>query len=117
MSNKINEQFEKFASLNNEAFAPFRAFGDVAAETFEKLARQNYAVLGDYVEFAVNQAKLPANAKDFNEFVGQQIDANRAFGEKIAARAEEYAEIVRTAQDKTQEVTAEVQEKAVKKAA
>lgn len=112
--NKLNEQFEKYATFQAEAFAPFRAFGDVAAETFEKLARENYQVLGDYVDFAVNQAQLPANAKDFNEYIGKQIDVNRAFGEKLAARAEEYAAIVRRAQDRAQEVTVEVQEKAVK---
>lgn len=114
---KLNEQFEKYATFQAEAFAPFRAFNDVAADTFEKLARQNYAVLGDYVEFAVDQAKLPVNVKDFNEYVGKQIDVNRTFGEKLAARAEEYADIVRTAQDKAQEVTTQATEKAVKKAA
>ena len=114
---KMNEQFEKYVTFQTEAFAPFRAFNDLAAETFEKLARENYAVLGDCVEFAVNQAKLPADVKDFNEYVGKQFDANRAFGEKLAERVEEYAEIVRKAQDKVQEATVEVQEKAVKKAA
>jgi len=114
---KMNKQFEQYATFQTEAFAPFRAFNDLAAETFEKLARENYAVLGDYVEFAVNQAKLPADVKDFNEYVGKQFDANRAFGEKLAGRVEEYAEIVRNAQDQAQEATVEAQEKAIKKAA
>jgi hypothetical protein len=101
----INEQFAKIAAIQAEATEPFKAFGSLAAETFEKLARQNYAVLGDYVEFAVAQAKLPGQVKDGNDYVGRQIESTRSFGETIAARFQEFATIARTAQDQAQEAT------------
>ena len=99
----INEQFEKFAAFQKEAYEPVKAFTGIAAETFEKLARQNYAVFGDYVDFAIEQAYLPTRAKDANEFFGKQAETNRAFGEKLVARFQEYTEIARAAQDKAQE--------------
>jgi hypothetical protein len=94
-----NDQFQQIVDFQREAFEPFRAFTNVAAQTFERLARQNYAVLGDYVEFVVEQAKLPTQIADLNDYVGKQIAHTRAFGEKLAKRTQEYAEIARTAQD------------------
>lgn len=98
MTNQI-EQFQKYVEFQREAFEPFRAFTDIAAQTFERLARQNYAVLGDYIEFAVEQVKLPAQVADLNDYVGKQVAFTRAFGEKLAKRTQEYAEIARTAQE------------------
>ena len=113
----INEQFAKFTAFQADAIAPFTTFGGVAAETFEKLARQNYAVIGDYVEFAVNQAKLPADIKDVNDLVGRQIESTRDFSEKLTARFQEYAAIARTAQNEAQDATAKTTKKAAAKKA
>lgn len=95
------EPFKPFVDFQREALEPFRAFTTVAAQTFERLARQNYAVLGDYIEFAVEQAKLPTQASDVNDYLGRQMTQTRAFGEKLAARTQEYAEIARAAQEAT----------------
>jgi shikimate 5-dehydrogenase len=111
MSN-YSDQFQKYVNLQRDAFEPFRAFTGVAAQTFERLARQNYAVLGDYVEFAVEQAKLPTQVSDFNDYVGKQIAHTRAFGEKVAKRAQQYADIARSAQDAATVVATEKRKKA-----
>jgi phasin family protein len=108
------DPFKPFVDFQREAFEPIRAFTTVAAQTFERLARQNYAVLGDYVEFAVDQAKLPIQASDVNDYLGKQMAHTRAFGEKLAKRTHEYAEIARAAQEAT---TAAVGEKAAPKKA
>jgi hypothetical protein len=110
-----NEQIQKYIDFQREAFEPFRAFGDVAAQTFERIARQNYAVLGDYIEFAVDQAKLPTQVADVNDYIGKQMAHTRAFGEKLARRSQEYAEIARAAQDAAAVVVAD--KRAQKKAA
>lgn len=110
-----NEQIQKYIDFQREAFEPFRAFGDVAAQTFERIARQNYAVLGDYIEFAVDQAKLPSQVADVNDYLGKQMAHTRAFGEKLARRSQEYAEIARAAQDATAVVVTD--KRAQKKAA
>ena len=115
--NTVYEQFEKFAAMQAEAIEPFKAIGGVAAETFAQFSRQNYAVLGDYVEFAVDQAKLPTQAADPKDYLGKQLEATRAFGEKLAVRAQEYATIVRTAQDQAQDVATKTTKSVAKKAA
>jgi hypothetical protein len=108
------DSFQQIVDFQREAFEPFRAFTTIASQTFERLARQNYALLGDCMEFAVAQAKLPTQVKDLNEYVGQQITQTRAFGETLAKRTHEYAEIARTAQDAT---VAATDKRAPKKAA
>ena len=100
----INEQFEQYINLQKEAFEPVRAFGGVAADTFERFARQNYALLGDYVEYAVGQARLPGQVKDYNDYVGKQIAFTRDFTEKLASRVQEYVNIARESQQEAQEV-------------
>lgn len=102
----LNDQFQKYIEFQREAFEPIRAFGGIAAETFERIARQNLAVLGDYVDFAVEQVKLPTQSADLNDYVGKQIERSRAFGEQLVKRAQEYADIARSAQEKTQAVAA-----------
>ncbi len=110
-----NEQFQKYIDTQREAFEPFRAYGDVAAQAFERVVRQNYAVLGDFIEFAVEQTKLPTQVADLNDYVRQQMAGTRSFGEKLAKRTQEYAEIARTAQDAASHVVTE--KRAQKKAA
>ncbi|MFQ5610209.1 MAG: phasin family protein, partial [Woeseiaceae bacterium] len=100
----FNEQFERYADLQSEAFAPMRAFGGVAAHTFELVARQNYAVVGDCIDFAVDQARLAGEVQDLNDYIGQQISRSRVFGEKLAQRAQEYATIATTTQQEAAEV-------------
>jgi hypothetical protein len=101
-----SEQIQKYQEFQNEILEPMRAFGGIAIEAFERFTRQNYAVLGDYIEFAVEQAKLPSQVNDVNAYLGQQMAHTRAFGEKLARRAQEYAEIAQSAQLRTQDATA-----------
>jgi len=111
----INEQFQQYADLQQQAFEPMRAFGGVAADTFERLTRYNYEVLGDCIEFAVGQAKVAGDAQDLNDLVGQQVARSRVFGEKMAQRAQEYASIAGATQQEATEV-AQAQVEKVKKA-
>ena len=112
----FNEQFNKYLDFQAQAYEPLRAFGGAAAETFEKLSRQNYAVLGDCVDFAVEQAKLPGNVADASEYVGKQIEATREFSERLADRVQGYVAIARAAQARNEEVAA-TQVKATRKKA
>jgi phasin family protein len=112
-----NDQIQQMVDFQQQAFEPFRAFTTVAAQTFERLARQNYAVLGDYIEFAVEQAKLPTQVTDANDFMGKQMAHTRAFGEKLVKRTQEYAEIARTAQEAAAVAVAADKRPAAKKAA
>ena len=111
----INETFQQYADMQKQLFEPARAFGGVAADTFERVTRQGYEVLGDCIEFAVGQAKLAGEAKDVNDLVAQQIARSRVFGEKMAQRAQEYASIASATQKEATEV-AQAQAEKVKAA-
>lgn len=100
----INDQFAQYADLQKQAFEPVRAFTGVAAQAFERVARQNYQVLGDCIDFAVEQAKFAGQTQDLNEFVGQQIARNRVFSEKMALRVQEYASIASASQKEATEI-------------
>lgn len=100
----FNEQFESFADLQKQAFEPARAFGAIAADAFERFARQNYAMIGDCMEFAVDQAKLAGAADDMNDYLARQVARNRVFGEKLAERAQEFTAIATDTQKATTEI-------------
>lgn len=98
------DSFETFADFQKQAFEPARRFGGVAIATFETVARKNYALLGDVVEFAVEQAKLPTESDDAKDLFERQLATARAFGEQLTARAGEYAEIAKGLQASAQAV-------------
>jgi phasin family protein len=97
-----NDPFTQFLGFQKEALEPIRAANVVAADAFERLSRQNYAVIGDYVNFFVEQARLPAKTTDINEYLTQQMEHARAFGEQLVRRSQEYVEIAGAFQAKAQ---------------
>lgn len=101
----VNEQINQFWSFQKEALEPMRAFNGIAADAFERVSRQNYAVLGDMLNFAVEQARLPAKASDASELFARQMEYTRAFGEQLARRTQEYLDIAGTFQAKAAQVT------------
>lgn len=113
----VNDQFQKYVASQTEALEPVRAFNSIAVETFERIARQNYAVLGDYLNFAVDQARVTTKATDVNEYFARQLESTRAFGEQLVRRSQEYLEIASAATSKAQVTAISTAEKAAKKAA
>jgi hypothetical protein len=92
-------------NFQKEALEPMRAANDMAAEAFERLTRQNYAVLGDYINFAVEQARLPTQTADYSQYLAWQMEHSRRFGEKLVRRSQEYVEMMSAFQAKAQAAT------------
>jgi phasin family protein len=113
----MNDQIQKMIDLQKEALEPMRAYTTVAAEAFERVSRQNYAVLGDFINFAISQVQLPARTADPTEYFAKQADAVRAFSEQLTRRTQEYMEIASAVTSKTQATVAAATEKATRKAA
>ena len=105
-------QFPNVFAFQKEALEPLRAFNGVAVDAFERLSQQNHAVLGDYINFAVDQARLPTNIANYGEFLARQIESTRAFGEQLVRRTQEYVEIAGSVQAKAQATVAASQNKA-----
>ena len=84
------------------------------------LARQNQAVFGDCIDFAVDQANRTVNATDANDYFSQQVETIREFGEQMSERAQQYADITRLTGEKVKQagpVVVPAKEKGAKKAA
>ena len=105
-------QFPNIPGFQKEALEPLRAVNGVAVEAFERLAQQNYAVLGDCINFAVNQARLPTTVANYGEFLTRQMEFTHAFGEQLARRTQEYVDIAGSVQAKAQATVAPSQSKA-----
>lgn len=94
-----NERMQQYFEGQRAAFEPYRGYTELAVQAWERLARQNYALLGDYLDFAVDSAQLAARATDVQDYVGKRNAGTQAFGEKLASHAREYTEIVRSTRD------------------
>ncbi len=86
----VNEQFAEMQKKSLESLEPLQNMNAVAAEAFERIARKNYDLMGDLVDYAVAQVKTPANATNVQEAYEQQVAETKAFAEKVNARASEY---------------------------
>jgi Phasin protein len=95
------ENFEKMAELQKQGFEPVRNFAEYYVEAFETVARKNYAVAGDILEFAVVQVKLPVNFAEPKEFFERQINSTREFAELMTNRVNEYVELGKELNEKT----------------
>lgn len=96
------DPMQAFIGFQKEALEPIRAANGMAADAFERLSRQNYAVLGDVLNFAVAQARLPTSVADYTDYLAKQMEHTRAFGEQLVRRSQEYVEITSAIQAKAQ---------------
>jgi hypothetical protein len=62
----------------------------VAAEAFERIARKNYDLMGDLVDYAVAQVKMPAGETNLQDVYEQRVAETKAFADKVNERAAEY---------------------------
>ena len=62
-------------------------------KTLERLARYQFAVAGDYLDWSLSHAKASVEPKSVADLVGKQTALNTTFGDKLRARAEEFTQI------------------------
>ena len=89
----VNKQFAEMQKKTLKSLEPMQNMNAVAAEAFERIARKNYELMGDLVDYAVAQVKTPANTTDLQEIYEQRVAETKAFSEKVNARAAEYVEL------------------------
>ncbi|MFK7993196.1 MAG: phasin family protein [Granulosicoccus sp.] len=86
----VNEQFAEMQKKTMESLEPIQNLNTVAAQAFERIARKNYDLMGDLVDYAVTQVKLPAGEADVQQVYEQRVADTKAFAEKVNERAAEY---------------------------
>lgn len=89
----VNEQFAEMQKKTLEGFEPMQNMNNVAAQAFERIARKNYDLMGDLVDYAVAQAKVPEGDLDVQKLYEQRVTDTKAFADKVNARAAEYVEL------------------------
>jgi len=94
----FSEQMESFTRMQQAAFEPMRQFNQIAVDAFEKLARQNYNVVGDVIDYSVKQARTPLESENVSDVLGVQLNNTREFSEQLARRASEYGDLAKEMQ-------------------
>lgn len=91
--NDLSQKLDSITTLTTQGLQPVRKFAASVVDASEELARQNYAVAGDLMEFAVAQARLPLSVSDPKALIEAQVSEARAFADLMSERVAEYAEL------------------------
>lgn len=106
----MNEQMKAFADMQSKSLEPMRVFSSLAADAGEKLMRQNHALMGDFLEFAVKQTQtqMPLSLENVSDATAAQLADATAFGKLLGERASEYQEMASEMSQKAQEAAEEL---------
>jgi hypothetical protein len=80
------------------AFAPLLNAQHEGLKAFERMARYQYAVAGDYMEWTLAQAQAFVAAKSPVEFAAKQAELGSKIGEQLRGRVQELTTITRESQ-------------------
>ena len=95
----FSQQWEELAQMQRKAFEPMQNLNAVAFNAVERVTRHNYAVLGDFVDYAVAQAdiaktSLTTDVTSPKGMVEAQMAQTEQFADKLRSRTAEYLELV-----------------------
>jgi len=87
----INQTFDfsAFMDASKKAFAPAVKLNELSASAFERIARQQYAFVGEMLEFSLKQLQLASTARDFNDLTSRQIELSTQFAERATQRSQD----------------------------
>ena len=91
VTDNMNEQFKQMVDVHSGAFEPVRTFAGITADAVEQIARKNYAVIGDVLEYSTKQAHLPLSSENLTDVTSGQVAEATAFIELMRSRATDYA--------------------------
>ena len=89
----FTENLEKLADMQKLGLEPVRNFSEFTVDTVEKLARKNYAIYGDILNYAISQARLSIDISEPKELFERQVAAGKEFAELLTQRANEYVDL------------------------
>lgn len=78
--------------------APFARASEVSAKTFEKIARYNYELAGDWLNLGIAQLHAATQSKDVPELMKKQAELANAYVEKQTQRSQDFLKIATEAQ-------------------
>jgi phasin family protein len=97
MSNTTAEM-NSFIENTRKMTAPFTRATEVSARTFEKLARYQYEVAGDWLNLSIAQLHAATQSKDVPELMKKQAELTNHYFEKQTQRSQDFLKIATDAQ-------------------
>jgi phasin family protein len=82
-----------YLELTRRAFAPAARLNELAARNIERLARFQYEIAGDWMQFGLEQMQAAVGAKDVGTLLARQAEIANQFAEKAARRQQDLAKI------------------------
>jgi phasin family protein len=87
-----------YTDFAKRTFAPATRFNEAVVANVERLARFQYELTGDLMQFGLDQLHATVNAKDLPTLLGKQREIAAKFTEKASSRQQALAEIVSESQ-------------------
>jgi hypothetical protein len=100
-----------------ESFSSVQKAQEQGLKAVERFARFQYAVAGDYLDAGIAQAQATLVAKTPADLISKQTELTTHLGEKLRARAQEFATIASEVQGSVTSFATDTATKATKKAA
>jgi phasin family protein len=85
--------FNAFVDAGKKAFAPAVKLNELSTAAFERIARQQYAFVGEMLEFSLKQLQLASSARDFNDLTSRQIELSTQFAERATQRSQDLIKL------------------------
>ena len=81
--------FNAFVDAGKKAWAPAVKLNELSLAGIERIARQQYAFAGEWLEFSLQQLQLASTARDLNELTARQIELSTQFAERATQRTQD----------------------------
>jgi hypothetical protein len=85
----LNTLFDSY----RDALAPVFRAQQEGLKSVERLARYQFAVAGDFLEWSLSQAKASVGPKSPADLLSEHTALNTQFSEKLRARGDEFRQI------------------------
>ena len=85
--------FNAFVDAGKKAWAPAVKLNELSLAGFERIARQQYAFVGEMLEFSLQQFQLASTARDINELTSRQIELSTQFAERATQRSQDLIKL------------------------
>lgn len=117
----FSDQLAQVSQFQKDGVEKLQARSAANVENWEKFARYNLAVMGDFVDYTVSQASLATTVTEPEEFFGKRFENVTAFAKVLEGRTKEYFDLwTETASEAGEEIRKASKKtvvKAVKKSA
>ena len=87
-----------YTNFAKRAYAPATRFNEVMLGNVERVARFQYELAGDLMQFALDQMNASVKAKDLPTLLSKQREIATKFAEKATTRQQALAELATESQ-------------------